>query len=349
MSARRSQEWDELLVWVIHPAGIRRDGGRVSKPHGRRELATTVLAVLVAATAAAVARPSSTDPVPFLAPSPALSIDRDLPPSVRDRYEREQRRRVELARNAIAAPATRAAGCVRSGTSALGPPAPTVAARVLGHHVEVVFEFARLPASLACRPWEVTVVVFAGRQASASYKSQVASFLVSESRARVVVDLPWFAQPPYSLGVTSSTILGRRGRAVERRLRCPGTGHAVRGCLPGYRPGLHSFPMPRPVLPVRGLTSGTLENSLRYVVAGERNLPALNAVPIASECRSLERCDVTYADPSFPAAQYRVRYRIAGAQVRGCWMGIREAVLGAMPYEDAGRGRLQLAGCASWR
>jgi hypothetical protein len=321
----------------------------VSTPPRRRELAFAVTAVLLAATTAGVARPSSTDPVPFLAPSPALSIDRDLPASVRDRYEREQRRRVELARDASAAPATRAAGCVRSGTSALGPPAPTVAARVLGHHVEVVFEFARLPASLACRPWEATVVVFAGRRASSSFKSQVTSFLVSDRRARVVVDLPWFAQPPYNLIVTSSTILGRRSRAVERRLRCPGTGHAVRGCLPGYRPGLHSFPMPKPVLPIHGLTRATLEASLRYVVAGERNLPALNAVPVASECRSLERCDVTYADPSFPAAHYRVRYRIAGAQVRGCWMGIREAVVGPMPYEDAGRGRLQLAGCASWR
>jgi hypothetical protein len=321
----------------------------VSTPPGRRELATTAMAVLLAASAAGAARPSSQDPIPFLAPSPALGIDRDLPPSVRDRYEREQRRRLELAREASAGAATRSAGCVPSGTSALGPPAPTVAARILGHHVEVVFEFAQLPASPACRPWEATVVVFAGRRASSSFKSQVASFLVSAQRARVVVDLPWFAQPPYSLTVTSSTILGRRSRAVERRLRCPGTGHAVRGCLDGYRPGLHSFPMPKPVLPIRGLTRSTLEASLRYVVDAERAAPPLTAVPVASGCRSLAVCDVTYADPSFPASRYRVRYRIAGAQVRGCWMGIRQAVLGAMPYEDAGRGRLQLAGCAGWR
>jgi hypothetical protein len=317
---------------------------------GRSVLTATVLMVLLAGTGADVARPGAPDPIPFLAPAPMLSVDRDLPPSVRDRYEREQRRRLALARQAAAAPATPAAGCVVADPSgAMGPPAPGVTARVLGHHVEVVFEFARLPQSHACRPWEVTVVVSAGRRASSSFKSQVASFLVSERRARVVVDLPWFAQPPYKATVTSGTIAGRRGRPVERLLRCPRTGEDVRGCLPGYRPGLHNFPMPAPVLPIRGLTRATLEASLRYVVDAERKLPLLTAVPVESRCRSLRSCDVTYADPSFPDSRYRVRYQIAGAQVRGCWMGLRQSVLDPMPYEDSGRGRLQLAGCATWR
>ena len=310
----------------------------------------TALTVLLAGTSADLARPGTPDPIPFLAPAPELSIDRDLPPAVRDRYEREQRRRLALARDAAAAPTTRAAGCVPTGPSqALGPPAPGVEARVLGHHVEVVFEFARLRQSQACRPWAVTIVVSAGRRASSGFKSQVASFVVAERRARVVVDLPWFAQPPYRVSVSSATIAGRRGRDVQRRLRCPGTGHDVRGCLPGYRPGLHSFPMPTPVLPIRGLTRATLEASLRYVVDAERNPPLLTAVPVESRCRSLVSCDVTYADPSFPDSRYRVRYRIAGAQLRGCWMGLRQSVLDPMPYEDAGRGRLQLAGCATWR
>jgi hypothetical protein len=57
---------------------------------------------------------------------------------------------------------------------------------------------------------------------------------------------------------------------------------------------------------------------------------------------------VTYVDPAFPDSPYRVRYRLAGQQVPGCWMGIRGSVLDARPFPDAFTGRLELAACVSW-
>jgi hypothetical protein len=57
---------------------------------------------------------------------------------------------------------------------------------------------------------------------------------------------------------------------------------------------------------------------------------------------------ITYVDPAFPASPYRVRYRIAGEQITGCWMGLLQSVLDPLPFRDARRGRLELAACASW-
>jgi hypothetical protein len=74
----------------------------------------------------------------------------------------------------------------------------------------------------------------------------------------------------------------------------------------------------------------------------------LQSVPRSSRCPSLGVCLVTYVDPAFPAAPYRVRYGIAGEQIRGCWMGLRQGVMDPRPFEDAAIGRLELAACASW-
>jgi hypothetical protein len=43
-----------------------------------------------------------------------------------------------------------------------------------------------------------------------------------------------------------------------------------------------------------------------------------------------------------------VGYAIAGQQIEGCWLGLKGKRIGKMPYEDAGSGRVFLAGCASW-
>jgi hypothetical protein len=270
--------------------------------------------------------------VPLLAPAPYLSIDRDLPAPVKARIGRVVNDYTERARAAAKLPTTAANGCVAS-----GPPAPHVSSHVIGHHIEVRFDFARFPESPACSPFQLDAVVLS------SSNNYVGHFWLSGRRGRVVLDLPWSAKAPYRLIVYAESILGRRSRPVQQALRCPSG-----GCLPGYRPALHSWPMPKPVLPVRGLDRAGLEASLEYALAGERVAPIVNAVPRSSSCSSLKVCDVAYVDPAFPDSPYRVRYRIAGQQVPGCWMGMRGSVLDARPFDDAFTGRLELAACVSW-
>ena len=287
----------------------------------------------------------STHPPPLLAPAPELSIDRDLPPAVRARLEREQLRLYRLAKAAGRTRPATALGCERSGIrgapGGLGPPAPQVLRRnVLGHHVEVVFAFRTLPRSLACRPWLLTVSTNTRRP---GFHNWVERYRIRGPRGRVVLDLPWYGRPPYRLVVTAETITGLRARELYLALRCPRA-----GCLPGYSPGLHTNPMPKPVLPIRALDRPALEATLRYALADERTPPVLRAVPRSSRCPSLTTCLVTYVDPAFPASPYRVRYRIAGEQFSGCWMGLRQGVLDPLPFSDAATGRLELAACASW-
>jgi hypothetical protein len=106
--------------------------------------------------------------------------------------------------------------------------------------------------------------------------------------------------------------------------------------------------MPRPILPLRGIDRPTLEATLRYAVAGERTPPIINSIPQAASCSSLKLCTVTYLDPAFPDSPYRVRYRIAGQQLAGCWLGWREGVIDPLPFRDATIGKTDLAACASW-
>ncbi len=287
-------------------------------------------------------------PIPLLVQEPYLSIDRDLPAPVRDRKVSVVTALNERAKAAARLSATAANGCVPDGFGSLGSPAPSISPRLLGHHVEVVFDFADMPASPACRPFELAVVVYAGRKASSSFKNSVGRFWLQGSRGRVVVDLPWTGNPPYRVMVSSATITGRRGPPVERSLRCPGTRSVVRGCLPGYRPTAHTNPMPKAVLPVRGLDLSSLGATLRYAVSGERTPPIVDSVPQASSCASLKMCTVTYVDPAFPDSPYRVRYRIAGQQVRGCWLGWRQGAIDPLPFRDATIGQADLAACSSW-
>jgi hypothetical protein len=247
-------------------------------------------------------------------------------------------------------PATAANGCVPvvAGNPSLGPPSPRVAPRLLGHQVEVLFRFGRLPVSPACRPWVVTIGVYSGAKASSSYKNWVEQFRVLGRSGRVALNLPFGGAPPYRVIATSSTISGRRAREVEVRVACPGTRDVVRGCLRGDEPAANSFSMPKPVLRLRGIDRRTLAASFWQVLAGERTPPAVRAIPRSSRCLSLRLCEVTYVDPAFPRSPYRRRYSIAGQQVRGCWIGLRGRTLDPMPYQDAGYGRFLVAGCGSW-
>ena len=226
----------------------------------------------------------------------------------------------------------------------LGPPPPELVPRILGHHVEIAFDYPSMPSSPACRPAILDVVVYGGRKASPTFKNAVGHYLLRGPRGRVVLDIPWFGRPPYQVSVNSTSIAGVRGPSVERPLRCPGTGDLVKGCLPGYRPPLHSWPMPAPVLPLRSVDRPSLEESFRYVLAGERWAPLVRS----SRCPTLRLCEATFFDPSFPRSPYRVRYRIAGEQVAGCWLGLKGAIVDELPYADASTGRLLLAGCRSW-
>jgi hypothetical protein len=270
--------------------------------------------------------------VPLLAPAPYLSIDRDLPAPVKARIGHVVTDLTERARAAAKLPATAANGCVAS-----GPPAPHVSSRILGHHVAVDFDFARFPESPACNPFQLHAAVLS------SGNNFARQFWLSGRRGRVVLDLPWGGKAPYRLIVSAESIVGRRSRPVQQALPCPSG-----GCLAGYRPALHSWPMPKPVLPVRGLDRAGLEASLEYALAAERLAPIVNAVPRSSSCSSLKVCDVTYVDPAFPDSAYRVRYRIAGQQLPGCWMGMYSRALDPRPFPDAFTGRLELAASVSW-
>lgn len=282
--------------------------------------------------------------VPFVLPVPERTPERDDPAVVRELLEREQQAAYARLKAASKLKRTRAAGCVPvtdpSGRTLLGPPAPRVRARIIGHQVEVLYRFGPLPTSAACRPAGVTVVVHSSKSTapSGSTVPSVGNYLLVGPVGRLTLDLPWYTRAPYDLTVESSTLLGYRSTYVKRRLACPRA-----GCLDGYSPPPHSSPLPQPVLPLTGLTRAQLEASLRYVVSRERWPSARTA-----HCSSLHSCTVTQITPGFPSQPYRVRYRVAGQQLTGCWMGLNRGPVDKLPYRDAGWGPLELAGCRSW-
>ncbi len=303
--------------------------------------------LLVASTAAgerSVAGSSSDrvqEPIPLLGPHLSLTMERDMPAVVRARIAREQRRLLRLARSASGDTVSRTNGCVPSDfPGTLGPPTPRVTPRILGYQVEVLVDYDRLPRSLQCRPWNLRVHVHS-RDGKINFDS---SFAVEAPRGRIVVNLAWFGHPPYRLAVVSETLSGRRGPRVELPLRCPGTGHRLKGCLAG----LTGLAPPKPELPLRGVTLSALKASLGYVLGPQRRPPILHAAPSAARCPSLRACEVTYVDRAFPGSPFRVRYRIVGQQVRGCWLGLHDGIVGRRPYEDAGGGPPTLAACTSW-
>jgi len=307
---------------------------------GRRRLFLVALGCLVLTGAAAAHRAQ----VPFVSEVAGRTPERDDPAVVRKLLEREQQAAYARLKSASKLKRTRAAGCVpvpdfRGGTL-LGPPAPRVRARIIGHQVEVLYRFRQLPTSAACRPAGVGVVVNSNKStaSSGSLVPSIGYYLLAGPVGRFTLDLPWYAAPPYDLQVDSSTLLGIRSTYVKQRLACPQA-----GCLDGYSPPLHSSPMPQPVLPLTGLNRAQLEASLRYVTSRER-WPSARSV----SCSSVRSCTVTQITPGFPNWPYRVRYRIAGQQLTGCWMGLNQGTVDKLPYRDAGRGPVELAGCRYW-
>jgi hypothetical protein len=311
---------------------------------GRRLSLLGGLLVLTSCFVLAGSATARTAQVPFVLPIPERTPERGDPAVVLRILDREQRAAYARLKAASKLKRTRAAGCVPvadpSGGTLLGPPAPRVRARILGHQVEVLYRFRQLPASAACRPAGVTVVAHSSRSTAGnrSLIPSIGNYLRVGLVGRLTLDLPWYASPPYELTVDSSTLLGYRSTYVKRHLACPQA-----GCLDGYSPPLHSSPLPQPVLPVSGLNPTQLEASLRYVVSRERWPNARGA-----SCSSLRSCTVTEITPGFPSRPYRVRYRIAGQQLPGCWMGLNDGPIDALPYPDAGTGPFELAGCRAW-
>jgi hypothetical protein len=285
---------------------------------------------------------SSGASIPLFSIHRSLTVERDMPAAVRARLEREQQRLLDLARSAAGEPASRANGCVPGDYGSLGPPPPRVSPRVLGYQVEVLVTFDRMPRSLACRPWRLRVFVHSSD--GKLNPDSAGGFQIHARRGRVVVDLAWYGKPPYRLKVYAESLAGRYGKAVEVPLRCPSTGAFAKGCLAGTS----GSSLPKPVLPLRGVTRASLEASLEYLLSAQRRPPLLHAAPVSSECTTLRTCEITYVDSAFPDSPFRIRYRIVGQQVRGCWMGRHQGFLEEKPYEDAGGGPLSLAACASW-
>jgi hypothetical protein len=318
--------------------------------------AILMLAAVVVLAPGASSRPSSSSGMttavasraPVLTSWSSPYVERDMPQIVQDRNTRAQQALYAEAQAASKLPATAENGCVRSEGYPLGPPRPDVVPRLLGHHVEVYVRFRQFPTSLACRPWMLSVVVYSGRQSSATFKNWVERYRLNGARGRVALMLPFGGRPPYHVLVEAQTITGRRGPRVELPVTCPGTGHPVKGCMRGIQPTLHGALIPTPVFALRGLNRRTLEASFEQVHVDDRRPPVTRAIPIRARCPSMRVCETTYADPAFPRATYRVRYQISGQQVAGCWIASRGEVLGELPYGDAGHGRLLPTGCESW-
>lgn len=305
--------------------------------------------VTLAATALAVVSTASSGtpaPVPVLAPWRSPYVERDTPPAVRERNERVQQELYAEAQKALNQPMTKANGCVPSGDGSFLPPHPTVEARMLGHHVEVLFRFSTFPQALACRPWSVSIAVYS--RSGGSVSNWVERYRLNGSQGRVALILPFNGRPPYHLIVQAENIVGHRAKQVERVLRCPGTSDRTRGCLQGIHPTLHGLLTPKPVLPLRGITLATLEASFEQILAGERRPPITGSIPKGARCSSLHACVVTYLEPVFPRSPYRIRYQVAGQQLSGCWIAYGGRALDDLPYDDAGHGRPFLAGCRSW-
>jgi hypothetical protein len=327
---------------------------------GRSNLALSAilgLAATVVLVEGAASRPrsSAAATIAVAVPAPVLTswsspyVERDMPPVVQDRNARAQEALAAEAQAASKLPATAENGCVASKPGyPLGPPRPDVTPRRLGHHVEVFFRFRQFPSSPACRPWVLSVAVYSGTT-GATFRNWVERYRLDGPRGRVALRLPYGGIPPYHVLVEAQTITGRPGKQVKLRVICPGTGQSVRGCLRGVQPTAQGPGVgPTPVLALRGIDRSELQASFAQVHVDDRRPPVTRAIPIRTRCPSLRVCEATYADPAFPDAAYRVRYRISGQQVAGCWLASNGKVLGKLPYEDAGHGRLLVSGCASW-
>ena len=71
--------------------------------------------------------------------------------------------------------------------------------------------------------------------------------------------------------------------------------------------------------------------------------------PRSSQCASTHSYLVTYVDPAFREAPFRVPYAVVGELVLGCWLAVQRRVLDPLPFSDADTARTQLVGCGSWQ
>ena len=96
---------------------------------------------------------------------------------------------------------------------------------------------------------------------------------------------------------------------------------------------------------LRGISLTQLETSFRDGLSAGLTPPFQIR---AAGCRSLTACEVTYADPLFPREPYRIRYRIGGEQVSGCWATLIARRVDPVPYDDTHQGSGPSGGCAAW-
>ncbi len=142
------------------------------------------------------------------------------------RTPEEARAHMEQAERVRRLPRSREAGCERAvfplGTPRViwGPPRPRlVAARRLGKHVTVNFEFNRLPRSPACRPFLLRVTILSGKLDTPSFRISEGEFRVVRVRSSGSVRVPAGGRPPYRARIQALTVDYKPSEPVEARVR----------------------------------------------------------------------------------------------------------------------------------
>jgi len=292
--------------------------------------------------------------VPLLQAHSPYAAERDDPPALRAELIRRDREGRALLRKAAREPADAAHGCVQASPTVNGPPQPKrwlpqppkIQARLLGRQVQVDVQLQGHPRSLSCRPFVFTIVVKSGDGETiggvASYFLFAPGFRSVPRRFRVLGQLPIDGSPPYHLTVNTEGTTGR-STYVERDLPCPTTGDLVRGCLRGIVPALHHYVVPRPTLPLRGVTVPELLRTFKAALAWDPQLQRYRS----ARCPTTSSCSIGI-DAPLRGARGTATYRIQGEQVDGCWLGTLTAV--ARTPADAEILMPQtIGGCVAWR
>jgi hypothetical protein len=269
-------------------------------------------------------------------------------------------------------PAAQGAGGVR----AIAAPIPEVSARIDGWTLRVQWQFQALPAS--CRPKALLVTANSVYESGnmATRPGAGGPIAVRGATGSLRFDAPFLDLPPYEArisslndrgirsAVTTVPVSGSRPGCTDRQPAAVCIAAAQRlfaRCITGAAPRERCHPKawrtqpPLPIRPLRGVTSRSLETSLRATVEGMRSP---QAVPSAVSCAAPPSCEVTWATPGQPATRFTVRYRMSGSEVTGssgCWIAARQSVAHA-PADHAalevmqgwGNAFSQPSACASW-
>ena len=307
----------------------------------------------------ATARAPGAPPVLLGAPG-AAPPGRDDPPALRLRLEARRLEAMKLLREAAAAPRSAAGGCVLArptmGPGATPPkawlpkPPERVEAQMLGRQVQVDVTIPSAAASPACRVAGVTIVVFSGTGGTSTFNNigGIENYELLAGReqllgrtVRLVGRIPYGGSPPYHLSVNTQTVQGLRSTYDDRTLACADGGRCLPGGRPPARPGL-----PKPLLPMRGITPATLEASVRQVLAGE---PPLWGKATRATCATTRACRVEFYD-SVVRARLRLRYAVEGEQRPGCWLAMvtRSETVPAQAAVTSPAAARRLGGCVSW-